>query len=132
LNFRAFSLLFPKTSAGHSFVHRVGKTSSTKRRKKCYISDLPFTIDVLEYTEYNIQKRNNNNSNNSTNKMQQFSQVYYLTFMCGSTGFGRLHAHHKEHTTELGASGFTVGEKRLERCWSWFDRLISQTTTNNT
>jgi len=43
------------------------------------------------------------------------SQVYYLTFMCGSTCFGRLPAHHQEHTTALGASGFTVGEKRLKR-----------------
>jgi hypothetical protein len=41
--------------------------------------------------------------------MQQFSQVYYLTFMCGSTCFGRLHAHHQELTTALTASGFTVG-----------------------
>ena len=39
--------------------------------------------------------------------------------MCGSTRFRRLPAHHQEHTTALGASGFTVGEKRLERCWSW-------------
>jgi len=28
--------------------------------------------------------------------------------MCGSTCFGRLPAHHLEHTTALGASGFTV------------------------
>jgi hypothetical protein len=46
------------------------------------------------------------------------SQVYYLTFMCGSTCFGRLPAHHQEHTTALEASGFTVGERRLERCWA--------------
>jgi len=39
--------------------------------------------------------------------------------MCGSTCFGHLPAHHQELTTALGASGFTVGEKRLERCWSW-------------
>jgi hypothetical protein len=44
--------------------------------------------------------------------------VYYLMFMCGSTCFGRLPAHHQKHTTALGASAFTVGEKRLERCWS--------------
>jgi len=37
------------------------------------------------------------------------SQVYYLTFTCGSTCFGRLHAHHQELTTALLASGFTVG-----------------------
>jgi len=34
------------------------------------------------------------------------SQVYCLTFMCGSTCFGRFHAHHQEHTTALAASGF--------------------------
>ena len=39
--------------------------------------------------------------------------------MCGSTCFGRLSAHHQERTTALGASGFTVGEWRLERCLSW-------------
>jgi hypothetical protein len=37
------------------------------------------------------------------------SQVHYLTFMCGSTRFGRLPAHHQEHTTALGASDFAVG-----------------------
>jgi len=59
-----------------------------------------------------------NNSNNLTNKIATVSQDYYLTFMYGSTCFGRLSALHQEHTTALGASGFTVGEKRLERCWS--------------
>jgi hypothetical protein len=29
--------------------------------------------------------------------------------MCGSTWFGRLHAHHQELTTALTASDFTVG-----------------------
>jgi len=28
--------------------------------------------------------------------------------MCGSTRFGRLHAHHQELTTALTASGFTL------------------------
>jgi hypothetical protein len=42
--------------------------------------------------------------------------------VCDSTCFGRLPAHHKEHTTALGASGFTVEGKRLERCWSWSGR----------
>jgi hypothetical protein len=51
------------------------------------------------------------------------SQVYYLTFMCGSTRFARLPAHHQEHTTALAASGFTVGEWRLQRCWSWSGRV---------
>jgi hypothetical protein len=31
--------------------------------------------------------------------------------MCGSTCFGRLPAHHQEHTTAVRASGFTTGEK---------------------
>jgi hypothetical protein len=35
-------------------------------------------------------------------------QVYYLTLMCRSTCFGRLHAHHQELTTALTASGFTL------------------------
>jgi len=43
-------------------------------------------------------------------------------FMCGSTCFGRLPAHHQEHTTAIGASGFTVRERGLERCWSWSGR----------
>jgi hypothetical protein len=36
------------------------------------------------------------------------SQVYYLTFICRSTRFGRLHAHHQELTNALTASGFTL------------------------
>jgi len=36
--------------------------------------------------------------------------------MCCSTCFGRLPVHHQAHTTALGASGFTIGERRLERC----------------
>ena len=35
-------------------------------------------------------------------------QVYYLTSMCRSTCFGRLHAHHQELITALTASGFTL------------------------
>jgi len=35
-------------------------------------------------------------------------QVYYLTFICHSTCFGRLHAHNQELTTALTASGFTL------------------------
>jgi hypothetical protein len=42
-----------------------------------------------------------------------------LNVNCGSTCFGRLPAHHQEHTTALGTSGFTTGEQRPERCWSW-------------
>jgi hypothetical protein len=44
------------------------------------------------------------------------SQVYYLTFMCGSTCFGHLFAHHQERTTTLGASGFTVGALLVVVC----------------
>jgi len=47
-------------------------------------------------------------SNKLTNQMQHFLQVYYLTFMCRSTCFGHLHAHHQELTTALTASGFTL------------------------
>ena len=43
-------------------------------------------------------------------------------FMCGSTYFGRLSAHHQERTTALGASGFTVGALLV---------VVWQTTTNN-
>jgi hypothetical protein len=32
------------------------------------------------------------------------SQVYYLTFMCGSTFFGHFLAHHQKLTTALTAS----------------------------
>jgi len=49
----------------------------------------------------------------------KISQVYYLTFMCGSTCFGRLSANHQERTTALRTSGFTVGAWQLELCWSW-------------
>jgi len=35
-------------------------------------------------------------------------KIDYLTFMRGSTCFGRLFAHHQEHTTALAASGFTL------------------------
>jgi hypothetical protein len=47
--------------------------------------------------------------------MQQFLKFYYLTFVCGSTCFGRPPAHHQERITALGASGSTVGRKRLVR-----------------
>jgi len=58
-------------------------------------------------------------SENDSNNQQDatVSQVYYLMFMCGSTRFGRLSAHYQEHATALGASGFTVGEWQMERCW---------------
>jgi hypothetical protein len=50
------------------------------------------------------------------------SQIYCLTFMCSSTCFGRLFAHHQERTTALGASGFTVGALLV---------VVWQTMTNN-
>jgi hypothetical protein len=77
------------------------------------------TLMILIF--HNFSKLNIKDSNNSTNKMQ-VSQVYYLTFMCGSTCFGRLPAHHQELTTTLGASGFAIGAPRLEPCWSWAGR----------
>jgi len=43
--------------------------------------------------------------------------------MRGSTSFGCFLAHHQELTTVLTASGFNVGQQRLERCWSWSGRL---------
>ena len=43
------------------------------------------------------------------------SQVYYLTFMCGSTCFGRLLAHHREHTTALGLAGNNLPDHDQQR-----------------
>jgi hypothetical protein len=37
------------------------------------------------------------------------SQVYYMTIMCHSTCFGRLHAHHQEFATTVAAYDFTIG-----------------------
>jgi len=48
-------------------------------------------------------------------------------FMCGSTCFGRLHAHHQELTTALTASGFTVGTLVVAVLLV----VVWQTTTNN-
>jgi len=54
--------------------------------------------------------------------MQQFHKFIYFTFMCGSTCFGRLSAHHQERTTALEASGFTVRALLF---------VVWQTTNNN-
>jgi hypothetical protein len=54
------------------------------------------------------------------------SQVYYLTFMCRSTCFGRLHAHHQDLTTALTASGFIVGALVVAALLV----VVWQTTTN--
>jgi len=43
------------------------------------------------------------------------SQVYYLTFMCGSTRFERFIAHHQELTTALAASGFIATLQRYNQ-----------------
>jgi len=56
------------------------------------------------------------------------SQVYYLSFMCRSTCFGHLHAHHQELTTALTASGFTIGALVAAALLV----VVCQTTTNNT
>jgi len=46
--------------------------------------------------------------------MQQFHKFITLRLCVAQHVFRRLPAHHQEHTTALGASGFTVGEKQLE------------------
>ena len=57
------------------------------------------------------------NSNKSTKKMQQFHK--FITWcLCVAQHVWGVSAHHQEHTTALGASGFTVGVWWLERCWS--------------
>jgi len=38
---------------------------------------------------------------NQPTRCSCFSRVYYSTFICGSTCFGRLPAHHQENTTAL-------------------------------
>ena len=47
--------------------------------------------------------------------------------MCGSTCFGRLHAHQQELTTALAAPGFTVGALVVAALLV----VVWQTTTNN-
>jgi len=47
--------------------------------------------------------------------------------MCGSTCFGRFLAHHRELTTALAASGFTVGALAVAALLA----VVWQTTTNN-
>jgi hypothetical protein len=51
--------------------------------------------------------------------MRQFYKFFYLTFMCRSACFGRLHANHQEFTTVLTASGCTLergGSSVVGRC----------------
>jgi len=45
----------------------------------------------------------------STTNNAATATLQRLSFMCGSTCFGRFLAHHQELTTALAASGFTVG-----------------------
>jgi hypothetical protein len=60
------------------------------------------------------------------------SQVYYLTFMCRSTCFGRLHSHHHELTTALTASGFNDGALAVAALLVVVWPVITgQITTNN-
>jgi hypothetical protein len=40
--------------------------------------------------------------------MRKFPKVYYLTFICRSAYFGRLHAHRQELTPALAVFGFTL------------------------
>ena len=96
--------------------------------QKILTSEEVIKIYNLAFGTGNIHQNKQDNSRSLTNTMIQIiqptrcakvSQVYYLTFMCGSTCFGRLPAHHQEHTAALGASGFTAEVWRLERCWSW-------------
>jgi len=47
-------------------------------------------------------------------------------FMCGSTCFGHLHAHHQELRTALTAFGFTVGTLVVAALL-----VVVWTTTNN-
>jgi hypothetical protein len=49
-------------------------------------------------------------------------------FICRSTCFGRLHAHHQELTNALIASGFTVGAVVIAVLLV----VVCQTTTNST
>jgi hypothetical protein len=64
--------------------------------------------------------------------MRQFHKFIYLTFVCGSTCFGCLHAHQQELTTALTASGFAVGAlvvaALLVVVWPV---MTDQTTTSN-
>jgi hypothetical protein len=82
-------------------------------------------ISLFRYSPYGWLRRNIvysiwcsqvRASSYDSNKFNQqdatISQVYHLTFMCGSTWFGRFLAHHQELTAALAASDFTVGAWR--------------------
>ena len=63
----------------------------------------------------------------------KFLEVFYLTFMCCSTCFGPLHAHHRELTTALTASGFTychgLGEEKNHLPPSGFELRTDRSQT---
>jgi hypothetical protein len=63
--------------------------------------------------------------------MQLFHKFITRRFMCGSTCFGRLHAHHQELITALTASGFTVGALVVAALMVVVWLVTSQTTTIN-
>jgi hypothetical protein len=91
------------------------------------IEGTPFGLHVLyrRRKPFDVRKSVHHHTTqiNQPTRCNSFtSQVYCLTFMCGSTCFEGPSAHHQERTTALGASGFTVGEWRMERCWSWSAR----------
>jgi hypothetical protein len=73
------------------------------------------------YLEFDVRKSVHHHTIqiNQPTRCNCFLRVYYSTFICDSTCFGSLSAHHQKHTTVPGASGSTFGKKRLERCWSW-------------
>ena len=54
------------------------------------------------------------------------SQVYYLTFVCGSTCFGHLPAHHQEH-----AAALRVWFNHWRAAAGALLVVVWQTTTNN-
>jgi len=68
---------------------------------------------------------------NQPTRCNCFSRVYYSTFICGSTCFGRHPAHHQEHATALGASGSTFGRKGLKRCFIWIVWWCTDLRTSN-
>jgi hypothetical protein len=50
--------------------------------------------------------------------MQEFCKFITRRLCVAQHVSGSLPTHLQEQTTALGASGFTGGEWRLERCWS--------------
>jgi hypothetical protein len=125
LTFMCGSTCFGRLLAHHqehtTALEASGFTVGEKRLERCWSrSGRPLQQKWVWFSQ--VRASSSYDSNNTTKKMQQFHKFIIWRFMCGSTCFGRLLAHHQEHTTALGASGFTVWEKRLECCWSWWAR----------